>query len=75
MSTRSVMPGPTAWICALALLALPVVLLDTAPVLVDLLPVAAATCGAQRLVEIQTADPCHEDSEDTYYRAASFTCL
>jgi len=36
---------------------------------------AAATCGPQRLVEIQTADPCHEDSEDTYYRAASFTCI
>jgi hypothetical protein len=36
---------------------------------------AAATCGPQRLVEIQAADPCYEDSEDTYYRAASFTCI
>jgi len=36
---------------------------------------AAATCGAERLVEIQAADPCYEDSADTYYRAASFTCI
>lgn len=36
---------------------------------------AAATCGANRLVEMLPADGCYQDERETYYRAASFTCI
>ena len=36
---------------------------------------AAATCGAQRLVDMLPADSCYQDDQETYYRAASFTCI
>jgi hypothetical protein len=36
---------------------------------------AAATCGHERLVEMLPADTCYQDDRDTYYRAASFTCI
>ncbi len=36
---------------------------------------AAATCGAERLVEMLPADSCYQDDRETYYRAASFTCI
>ena len=36
---------------------------------------AASTCGDQRLVEMLPADDCYQDDRETYYRAASFTCI
>jgi hypothetical protein len=36
---------------------------------------AAATCGAERLVDMLPADPCYDDGQQTFYRAASFTCI
>lgn len=36
---------------------------------------AATTCGAERLVDMLPADPCYDDGQQTFYRAASFTCI